>query len=138
MEVKTLHIKTSELVQAIHTLNDNGLFWILFGVIIADFLTGTLKAFISKDLDSSAGTLGLIKHICVILIVVSVSIVGYIMNNDFIAYTFITFYLFEYTLSIIENLNLMGIPFPDFVENNIRRLKETQGKEYDEKKKGGL
>ena len=133
-----MHIKTSELVQAIHTLNDNGLFWILFGVIIADFLTGTLKAFISKDLDSSAGTLGLIKHICVILIVVSVSIVGYIMNNDFIAYTFITFYLFEYTLSIIENLNLMGIPFPDFVENNIRRLKETQGKEYDEKKKGGL
>lgn len=133
-----MHIKTSELVHAIHTLNDNGLFWILFGIIIADFLTGTLKAFISKDLDSSAGTLGLIKHICVILIVVSVSIVGYIMNNDFIAYTFITFYLFEYTLSIIENLNLMGIPFPDFVENNIRRLKETQGKEYDEKKKGGL
>lgn len=133
-----MHIKTSELVQAIHTLNDNGLFWILFGVIIADFLTGTLKAFITKDLDSSAGTNGLIKHVCVILIVVSVSLVGYIMKDGFIAYTFISFYLFEYTLSIIENLNLLGIPFPDFVENNIRRLKETQGKEYDEKKKGGL
>lgn len=133
-----MQIKTSELVQAIHTLNDNGLFWILFGVIIADFLTGTLKAFITKDLDSSAGTIGLIKHVCVILIVVSVSLVGYIMKDDFIAYTFISFYLFEYTLSNIENLNLMGIPFPDFVENNIRRLKEVQGKEYDENKKGGL
>ena len=63
MEVNVLKIKTSELVEAIYQLNDNGLFWILFGIIIADFLTGTLKAFVSKDLDSSAGTLGLIKHI---------------------------------------------------------------------------
>lgn len=133
-----MKIKTSELVEAIYQLNDNGLFWILFGIIIADFLTGTLKAFISKDLDSSAGTKGLIKHMCVILIVVSVSLVGYIMENDFIAYTFITFYLFEYSISIIENLNVMGIPFPDFVESNLRKLKETQGKTYNEKKKGGF
>lgn len=133
-----MKIKTSELVEAIYQLNDNGLFWILFGIIIADFLTGTLKAFVSKDLDSSAGTLGLIKHICVILIVVSVSLVGYIMENDFIAYTFITFYLFNYLLSIIENLHVIGVPFPDFIEDNLRRLKETQGKEYNEKKKGGL
>lgn len=133
-----MKIKTSELVEAIHQLNDNGLFWILFGIIIADFLTGTLKAFIAKDLDSSAGTKGLIKHVCVILIVVSVSLVGYIMENDFIAYTFITFYLFEYSISIIENLHIIGVPFPDFVESNLRKLKETQGKEYNEKKKGGF
>lgn len=128
-----MKIKTSELVEAIYQLNDNGLFWILFGIIIADFLTGTLKAFIAKDLDSSAGTKGLIKHVCVILIVVSVTLVGYIMDNDFIAYTFITFYLFEYSISIIENLHIMGIPFPDFVESNLRKLKETQGKEFNEK-----
>lgn len=128
-----MKIKTSELVEAIYQLNDNGLFWIMFGIIIADFLTGTLKAFIAKDLDSSAGTKGLIKHVCVILIVVSVSLVGYIMENDFIAYTFITFYLFEYSISIIENLHIMGIPFPDFVESNLRKLKETQGKEFNEK-----
>lgn len=133
-----MKIKTSELVEAIHQLNDNGLFWIMFGIIIADFLTGTLKAFIAKDLDSSAGTKGLIKHVCVILIVVSVSLVGYIMENDFIAYTFITFYLFEYSISIIENLHIIGVPFPDFVESNLRKLKETQGKEYNEKKKGGF
>lgn len=128
-----MKIKTSELVEAIYQLNDNGLFWIMFGIIIADFLTGTLKAFIAKDLDSSAGTKGLIKHVCVILIVVGVSLVGYIMENDFIAYTFITFYLFEYSISIIENLHIMGIPFPDFVESNLRKLKETQGKEFNEK-----
>lgn len=133
-----MKIKTSELVEAIYKLNDNGLFWILFGIIIADFLTGTLKAFVSRDLDSSAGTKGLIKHVCVILIVVGVTLVGYIMENDFIAYTFITFYLFEYSLSIIENLHIIGVPFPDFIEDNLRRLKETQGKEYNENKKGGF
>src|SRR5699024_12647633 len=96
--------------------NDNGLFWILFAIIIADFLTGTLKAFVSKDLDSSAGTKVLIKHICVILIVVGVTLVGNIMENDFIAYTFITYYQFEYSLSIIDILHSICVVFPNFIK----------------------
>src|SRR5699024_10528455 len=125
-------------VEAIYKLNDNGLFWIWFAIIIAEFLTGTLKAFVSKDLDSSAGTKGLIKHIYVILIVVGVMLAGDIIENYFIAYTFITFYLFEYSCSIIENLHVIGVTFKNFIEDNIRQIKETQGKEYNEKKKGGL
>ncbi|KRN29243.1 hypothetical protein IV38_GL000123 [Lactobacillus selangorensis] len=35
------------------------------------------------------------------------------------------FYAAQYTLSIVENLGVMGLPIPSFITDNVEKLKEA-------------
>lgn len=96
--------------------------------IIFDILTGYLKNIIGvsnksfRGLDSSIGVKGLIKHVIVLILVLT--IYPYLTALGFTAYanSTVAFCIFNYTVSVIENLNEIRIKLPKRIENIIRAL----------------
>lgn len=93
--------------------------------VIFDILTGYLKNLIgtnhsNKKLDSSVGIKGLIKHGIVLLLVLV--LYPYMVVLNFITYanSIVLFYIFNYGISIIENLNDMGIKLPNSIRKYLK------------------
>lgn len=98
-------------------------------MVMVDILTGLLKAGKQHKLNSTVGLWGLVKHVTVMLVVISVyPYLLYIKFNG-IAYIIVTYFVVTYAISIIENLSVLGIPFP----NGIKRKLEKIQKELDDK-----
>ena len=100
------------------------IFIVLCVLILMDIITGKIKALKFGDIDSSVGTHGLIKHSLVLIINVLVGVFVLIIQVDYLGYLFISFYILEYVTSIIENLDVIGVPFPDTFRKYFRRLKK--------------
>ena len=125
-------IDGKEIMIALRDMFHDGLFWLMIILTVFDFLTGTLNAFCKKDLDSTKGKQGLIKHSIIVLMVVLMGVISGVLQNKGLFHIFILFYVFEYVISIIENLGGLGVPLPDGLVKVIRRLK----KENDDKWEG--
>ena len=87
----------------------------LIVLIILDFILGTFRSLIAKDLNSSVGLRGLIKHSSVFIIVVIVNEICYFTGYPEMATAFTLFYIWEYAISIVENLAILNIPLPEWV-----------------------
>ena len=87
----------------------------LIVLIILDFILGTFRSLIAKDLNSSVGLKGLIKHSSVFIIVVIVNEICYFTGYPEMATAFTLFYIWEYAISIVENLAILNIPLPEWV-----------------------
>ena len=87
----------------------------LIVLIILDFILGTFRSLIAKDLNSSVGLKGLIKHSSVFIIVVIVDEICYVTGYPEMATAFTVFYIWEYAISIVENLAILNIPLPEWV-----------------------
>ena len=84
-------------------------------LIVLDFILGTFRSLLAKDLNSSVGLKGLIKHTSVFIIVVIVSEICVITGYSELATAFQLFYVWEYAISIVENLAILNIPLPEWV-----------------------
>lgn len=84
-------------------------------LIVLDFILGTFRSLLAKDLNSSVGLKGLIKHSSVFIIVVIVNEICYVTGYPEMATAFTLFYIWEYAISIVENLAILNIPLPDWV-----------------------
>lgn len=102
----------------------NSVFWLLVTLIVVDFITGTIKSFILKDVHSGTGINGLLKHTIVLLIVIVMSVVIILVGYNEFMYVILLFYVFEYAISITENLDKMGVPFPEKLSKSLRQWKD--------------
>lgn len=96
----------------------------MVGVIIIDFVTGTAKAIKTKDVSSSTGLYGLMKHSIILIMVMFLAIVSIVLDVVIIGYAFTLFYVFEYAISILENLDILGIKFPEPMRKMLRQWQE--------------
>lgn len=109
-------------------LSHSGLFSLLVVLIALDFLTGTFHAFVTKELDSSVGSQGLMKHSTILILATVIGVTLNLMGMDILANTFMTFYIAEYALSIIENSVGIGVPFPSKWKQYFIQIKDTTDK----------
>ena len=124
----------TNVLDCLVTVVTSFMFIVLCVLILMDIVTGKTKAFKFGDVDSSIGTNGLIKHSLIIIINVLVGVFALIIQVDYLGYLFISFYILEYVTSIVENLDAIGVPFPDSFRRYFRRLKEEQSEiEIDER-----
>lgn len=91
-------------------------------LIILDFILGTFRSLMYKDLNSSVGLKGLIKHTSVFIIVVIVNEICYVTGYSEMATAFTLFYVWEYAISIVENLAILKIPLPEWVLDRLTDL----------------
>ena len=102
-----------------------------------DYITGLLVAAVWKKspksdtgaLESHAGWKGLIKKCVTLLVVLMATRLDIVLQVDFVRTAAVIGFIVNETLSIIENLGLMGVPVPDVVINAIEKLKgkDTEG-----------
>lgn len=103
-----------------------------------DYLTGLLVAGVFKKspktekgaLDSKAGFLGLLKKSVILLAVLVANRLDAVLATSFVEDAVILAYLFNESISLIENFGLMGVYIPEPLKKAIELLK---GKDKDGK-----
>jgi len=91
--------------------------------IAFDVIIGTLKAFSIGSANSSISKNGITKHIGIVLLVMLVIVIFKPLEMESLINTVIIFYIASYILSIIENLTLLGIPFPQWLKERFLILR---------------
>jgi toxin secretion/phage lysis holin len=86
----------------------------LVTMVIIDYITGVLAAYTTKRLSSSVGYRGLIKKLCIFLMVAMATVLDSITGGPepYIRTTVIWFFIANEALSALENMGEMGVPLP--------------------------
>ena len=92
----------------------------LFILILFDFLTGFLKAWKWKVADSWTGLKGVIKHTCTFLFYYMVAVFLSYVNAMAVGQILLIIINLYYVLSIMENLAVMGVYIPKFMQARVQ------------------
>ena len=100
------------------------LLYALIAFVVADYITGVLKAIAEKNLSSTIGFKGICKKVCIFTLVgvanvLDVHIIG---NGCVLRSAVIFFYISNEGISIIENAARMGLPVPQKLQCMILQL----------------
>lgn len=112
---------------------------VLVGMMAVDYLTGLLIAAIwqksnkseSGALDSEASFKGLARKCMILLLVYVAVLLDAAIETHYIRSAVIIFYIGNEGLSLLENLCVMGVPHPKFLENVLQVLKDNGDKGED-------
>ena len=106
----------------------------LFCVMICDYITGIVSAYVSGTLSSMRGWRGIVKKACYMVAVAVGIVVDYIISNAcaqlpieigaaFYFGLLVTIWLIlNELLSIIENLSEIGVPIPEWLRKAIEKI----------------
>lgn len=104
----------------------------LFCMMAADFLTGLLVAAVWKRsnksatgaLDSRAGFKGLCRKFVVLVLIWVAATLDTAMGVHYIRSAVCWFFIGNEGLSLLENIGLMGVPFPKFLKSALEVLRD--------------
>ncbi|MBQ2699660.1 MAG: phage holin family protein [Clostridia bacterium] len=106
---------------------------VLVGFLAVDYATGWVVALMGKShksesgyLDSKVGFVGIARKGLILLVVLVASLLDQALGTDAAIFRdmVIWFYLANEGLSILENLSLAGVPFPERMKAALEQLKE--------------
>lgn len=93
--------------------------------IILDYVSGLIKAYITKNLSSKIGIKGIIKKVSVLLIVMLAVLVDRVTGETGAIRTLVIYYFVANEgLSIIENLGQAGVPIPQSIKKALKVMKK--------------
>ena len=94
--------------------NMGGVIYALLAFVIVDYVTGFIKAIVTKKLSSSIGAKGIAKKVMLFLIVGIAHLADlYLLNDSGALRTAVVFfYISNEGLSILENAAAIGLPIP--------------------------
>ena len=107
--------------------------------MLADYVTGLIVAGVFKNstktndggLESKAGFKGLMRKFAVLLLVLIACRLDMMFDTSFVKDCVIIAFIANETISITENMGLMGVPIPKVIEKAITLLNE-KGEEKNE------
>ena len=107
--------------------------------MLTDYVTGLIVAGVFKNstktndggLESKAGFKGLMRKFAVLLLVLIACRLDIILGVSFVKDCVIIAFIANETISITENIGLMGVPIPKVIEKAITLLNE-KGEEKNE------
>lgn len=115
-----------DILQFIEQFQFRNELWVLFiplGLMAIDVLTGIIKAWAHNDFKSAIMRAGLAKKAGEIMILIVGELVSYGMMLPDAIMNGISFYIiFMEIMSILENLDELGIPIPKFVRDVINNV----------------
>ena len=102
-----------------------------------DYITGFLLAFVfhkssktkNGGASSKAGFRGIVKKICVLCLIALCVCIDSATGTEYIRNAAILFFIANEGLSIIENTEKMGVPYPEFIKKALESFKEKSSKE---------
>jgi len=113
----------TEAIEQLHYSHTYWTFLLPLVLIAADIVSGWIQATINFTWDSTKMRKGLFRKGGEMLVVVVAWLIGIAIPLDFnIAFFFSIYIVLMETVSVIENLDLAGIPMPVWI---IKRLKKT-------------
>lgn len=108
----------------------DGALELLVVMAMADYITGIACGIFGKSLKTKSGGLsswtmykGAIKKVVMFVLVWVASAVGKYLGNESVRAIVITFMCGEELLSILENVGMLGVKYPDIMEKVMEVLK---------------
>lgn len=101
---------------------------VLVALMVIDYITGVIVAYINGDIDSRVGFKGILKKVLILIAL----IVGVLLDRLIgIEWTFRTvvcyFFIGNEGWSILENIGKTGLPIPDKLKDKLAQLKDEGG-----------
>ena len=124
-----------QYVSQFHFRNELWVLFIPLGLMAIDILTGVIKAWAQNDFKSAIMRAGLAKKAEEMLILVAGELISFGLMLPDAVMNGVSFYIiFMEVMSILENVDELGIPVPGFVKKVINNVDE-QLKDGDHEKK---
>lgn len=119
----------------------DSLLMLLVAMMLADYITGVIVAGIFKKsnksesgaLDSKASFKGLVRKCAIVLLVYIAVLLDRAVGTHYVRTAVLIFFIGNEGLSLLENVGLMGVPYPAFLKNMLQALRDKgDGGEADE------
>lgn len=113
---------------------------ILVILMLIDYLTGLLRGWIYKEANSRRGIKGIGKKIGMLFVVGMSACLEFVLQhlglstNSAIVVVVSCFYIFNESISILENCGQLGVPLPKILYDSLEKLKDFGGGEYKPRK----
>ena len=107
-------------------LSESAIFQMLVILIFLDIATGTTKAVKDKKLNSKISTSGLLKHTTILILATVIGIYARTLNMVGVSQTFVLGFIASYGLSLLENLDAIGIPMPRGLRDIFEQMQERE------------
>lgn len=93
--------------------------------IVLDYVSGLIKAFVTKNLSSKIGVKGIIKKVSILLIVMLAVLIDRVTGETGSIRTLVIYYFVANEgLSILENLGQAGVPIPQSIKKALKVMKK--------------
>ena len=97
----------------------------LLVAIVLDYVSGIIKAYVTKQLSSQTGFRGIVKKVAVLMIVMLAVLVDRVTGETGAIRTLVIYYFVANEgLSIIENLGQAGVPIPQSIKKALKTMKK--------------
>lgn len=117
-----------EIYQFVSQFSFRNELWVLFiplGLMAIDILTGIVKAWAQNDFKSAVMRAGLAKKAEEILILIAGELISFGLMLPDVVMNGVSFYIiFMEGMSILENVDELGIPVPGFIKKVINNVDE--------------
>lgn len=115
-----------EIYQFVSQFSFRNELWVLFiplGLMAIDILTGIVKAWAQNDFKSKIMRAGLAKKAEEILILIAGELITFGLMLPSVIMNGVSFYIiFMEVMSILENVDELGIPVPGFIKKVINNV----------------
>jgi len=110
-------------------------------IVLADLFTGLAKSLVpdaKRHANSTKGLNGVVRHVLIVALVLMFYPFMEALGFSTIADMFGWYFVAQYGISILENLEVLGIPFPPFIKDRFEKMAQRDDKlidkAFDEKK----
>ena len=118
-----VYVAYAELVQHFEVLFTDPLFILYGSSVLVDIVLGNVKAWTNNDVDSNVGVRGTLKHLGVFtFVVVLLPPLTYYLGSSAVGIGVLTYLVYQYLISIVENLGELGFNVPTIFKEKLRRL----------------
>lgn len=110
------------MMQQVKHMVDDPLIVAFIGCVIADVITGYVRAAFVHKTNSTKGLFGLVKHTIVLMTIISIYPYLISLGYTWLAQTIVWGYIINYLTSITENWGEMGLWLPPQIKQILVKL----------------
>ena len=107
-------------------LSESAIFQMLVILIFLDIISGTTKAVKDKKLNSKISSSGLLKHTTILILATVIGIYARTLNMVGVSQTFVLGFIASYGMSLLENLDAIGVPMPKGLREMFEQMRERE------------
>lgn len=104
------------------------LYHILLWLIVFDIISGYIKAFKTKSFDSKVSTNGWLKHGFVVMMMTIIGAYARALDSVMVSQVVCFGFISSYGLSLLENLDTIGVPYPESFRKFFKQMRNNNDK----------
>lgn len=106
---------------------------ILIILMVLDYITGVVYAYVNKNINSEIGFKGLLKKCLVLVVLIVAVMLDRLLNTgDWVFRTLVCyFYIANEGISLLENISKLGVPIPAKIKDALEQLNKEGTEEQE-------